>query len=536
MLGHVRAGGVARDVGPRARFDARRRHAARREAAHVGASDAEAVVGALEGGLDRREVGVVALVVQAELHLVADGLGSGDVALVDEGQHGRREDGALRRVLLRPIRTHLRLARDRLADLVRVAERALHERHRHLLDDRVDDGAHGGAVAVHEVRLARDELREQLLVDIRQPRAPRLAGAKVGAPLLREPVDHLAGRAATHVRPLERAGVEGDALVPRVHRLVLRAVRPERVRQLVAVQTVRAVLAVVDRVLKLADHVHPHVHVRRPLLDRLDPRGVAERGEVVRAVPPAAEGHVGAVEGGAHPLVGVVKVLVVVVEGREGLVRAADAAVVHLALGAGGEALHGAEPVGGLARQRVPADGVIVLRQVPVRRGVRGMVGKSAPIALVVVFLHLAPCGRFDVRLVGRRARDVSRAIPAGGLVDLNRDIRARRVARSIVHVAAGHVASTVRHVRRAHCAVAARGVGAFLAVAHEQRAALGVEAAAEGRVPLVVILRDGLDVGARRVVQVVGVALKLGRLVLSGKHDAGDARGVQRERRVLAG
>ena len=122
--------------------------------------------------------------------------------------------------------------------------------------------------------------------------------------------------------------------------------------------------------------------------------------------------------------------------------------------------------------------------------------GKSAPIALVFVFLHLAPCGRFDVRLVGRRARDVSRAIPAGGLVDLNRDIRARRVARSIVHVAAGHVASTVRHVRRAHCAVAARGVGAFLAVAHEQRAALGVEAAAEGRVPHVVILRDGLDVG----------------------------------------
>eukprot|EP00964_Phaeocystis_antarctica_P083807 scaffold52750_cov55-Phaeocystis_antarctica.AAC.1 len=141
--------------------------------------------------------------------------------------------------------------------------------------------------------------------------------------------------ASRYIRALERARVEGHALVPRVHRVCRR-------RVLVAVVLgvgSHTGVAVVDRVLELADDVHPHVHVRRTLLGRLPARLDAQFHEVVRAVHAALEGHALASERRRHPLVGVVEVAVVVVELLVVLVRAAGAALVHLALRARREAL-----------------------------------------------------------------------------------------------------------------------------------------------------------------------------------------------------
>eukprot|EP00964_Phaeocystis_antarctica_P082655 scaffold51868_cov66-Phaeocystis_antarctica.AAC.1 len=81
---------------------------------------------------------------------------------------------------------------------------------------------------------------------VQVPKSPHLgAGAEVAAPLLRQAVDHLAGRVAALRSALERARVEGHALVPRVHRPAIVG------RELVAVG--RADLAVIDRVLEFAD-------------------------------------------------------------------------------------------------------------------------------------------------------------------------------------------------------------------------------------------------------------------------------------------
>eukprot|EP00964_Phaeocystis_antarctica_P079181 scaffold49315_cov67-Phaeocystis_antarctica.AAC.1 len=120
------------------------------------ARDAEASVRLLERRLDSARVGLRArdvrargLVVdrRAELHVVSDRLGRGSVASVHERQHGRGERRALRRVLGGLV-AELVVDAAGLADLPRVAERALHERHRHDADDLVDDRTHAGARAL----------------------------------------------------------------------------------------------------------------------------------------------------------------------------------------------------------------------------------------------------------------------------------------------------------------------------------------------------------------------------------------------------
>ena len=163
------------------------------QAAHLRARDAEARVHVLERRLDRGEVGVAsgdggaARREQAELEVVAHHGGRRRVAVVHERQHGRGERRALRRVLRR------RHVSPGLAVLVRVAERALHERHRHQADDLVDQRPHRRATAQLQPVATRGEQAaglEQLAVDHRDAAGP--ARAEVGAPLLRQPVQQLA--------------------------------------------------------------------------------------------------------------------------------------------------------------------------------------------------------------------------------------------------------------------------------------------------------------------------------------------------------
>ena len=230
VLRHVRAREVAgdrgRSVGALGRGGRLRGDDAAERAHHV-ARDAEASVGVLERRLDRSKVGHRARDVsagggiedQAELHVVGDDGGGRGIAGVHHRQHRRGESGALRRVLGLLLRCNV-------ADLVRVAERALHERHRHQADDLLDDRPHLGAVALLQQVAARGEQAaglEELAVDHRDAAgraARRAARAEVGAPLLRQAVDHRACRLGGGVmhRALERARVEGHALVPSVHR------------------------------------------------------------------------------------------------------------------------------------------------------------------------------------------------------------------------------------------------------------------------------------------------------------------------------
>ena len=117
--------------------------------------------------------------------------------------------------------------------------------------------------------------------------------------------------------------------------------------------------AVVDRVLKLADDVHPVVHVGGALLDRVDARvnvGASGRAEIGGLAIRVREG--GRVERGEDPLVGVIEIAVVVVELHEGRVRAASAPRVHLARDGRGrrEALEGAARLVG-DRGRAARDG-----------------------------------------------------------------------------------------------------------------------------------------------------------------------------------
>ena len=216
MLHDVRARVVARDRRvASARRGRRVEHGAGavHQRAHLVARDAEARVRLLEGRLDRREVGVRARVEEAELLVGADRGRRRRVAVVDEREHGRGEDGALRRILRRAVSSHH-------ADLVRVAQRALHERHRHQADDLVDDRTHLRALALLEHASALIKEREEVEVDLRRARgggAGAAARAEVAAALLGEAVDELAAAAAALELTLERARVEGDALVPRVH-------------------------------------------------------------------------------------------------------------------------------------------------------------------------------------------------------------------------------------------------------------------------------------------------------------------------------
>eukprot|EP00966_Prymnesium_polylepis_P168016 3884644-Prymnesium_polylepis.1 len=111
--------------------------------------------------------------------------------------------------------------------------------------------------ALQQPRALREEL-EQLVVDVRRARqavAVQPARAEVLAPLLRQPVHHLAAARAARLLALERARVEGHALVPRVHRARVD-------RELVALALAR--VAVVDRVLELADRTTARVETPSP--------------------------------------------------------------------------------------------------------------------------------------------------------------------------------------------------------------------------------------------------------------------------------
>ena len=123
-------------------------------------------------------------------------------------------------------------------------------------------------------------------------------------------------------------------------------------------------LAVVDGVLELADRVHPRVHVRGALLDRLLARRVGGVPEVEGQARGCRERQGRAVERRERPVVRVREAAVVVVELLVVLVRAAGAAVVHLTLRARREALQRAVRRRGL---RVAAHRVPRLRGGPVR-------------------------------------------------------------------------------------------------------------------------------------------------------------------------
>ena len=101
---------------------------------------------------------------------------------------------------------------------VRVLERALDERDRHLRDDIINDGLGFGAFRIDDEVAARNEFGQK--VDVHRGGTSGVLGVEVGAALLRELPDQrtvIRDGVSRRRRDL-RTGVEGPALVPRVRR------------------------------------------------------------------------------------------------------------------------------------------------------------------------------------------------------------------------------------------------------------------------------------------------------------------------------
>ena len=366
MLHHVR-GRLVAGHHVRARLRAGVVAVAGHEAAHVGARDLHAAVHGLVVSLDRREAGRHR-VGRRPLLVGTDARRSSRVAAVDHRQDRSGEGPAFGDLLVAAVQ---------LGHLVRVAQRALHERHLHLLDDRVLDGLALVALVGRESVAAGREQAEQVRVDgagasVRIAVAVAGARAEVRAALVRQRVQQLA--AAAPVRALEGAGVERPALVPRVHAAVV-------------VGSV-ASAAVADGVLHLVDHVHPDVLVRGALLRQLNARDGRSAGKGASAL-----------HGRAHEVVGVGVAVPV------GAVDLVGRLAVHLGSrvrGEAGDRTHGAARLHGVTAVVVHREGVgVVLRR---------QVGLE--VVLVEVdfrVLHDIGAGRVSCNRRRRHGRDVQR-------------------------------------------------------------------------------------------------------------------------------
>mmetsp|Transcript_73306 Transcript_73306/g.143400 ORF Transcript_73306/g.143400 Transcript_73306/m.143400 type:complete len:327 (-) Transcript_73306:665-1645(-) len=263
------------------------------QAANVGAGDAEAGVRALHRRLEGRELNghggghAVAVDRAVEVELGFHHFRDGGVAHGEAREHCLGKDVAFRQLF------HAAL---QLLELVRVPHEALDHRDRHERDDGVLGLYEGRALALLELREPLAEQGHNRAVDFgdaaaahKVRRAVRVgvrdrARAVVLATLLGQAVEQDAGAVAPRLGALEAARVESHGLVPRHGRAV------------VAVDA--GGVAVVDRVLHLANRVHPHVEVRRAFLRALDARRGRRDAEVLS--PSAGSG-----EGTRHEIVAV---------------------------------------------------------------------------------------------------------------------------------------------------------------------------------------------------------------------------------------
>merc|ERR1719171_2563755 len=250
--------------GEGARVHAAFDHAAGLILTDVGAGDTEAIVDALDGGLDRRDAVLHRPCRARDVEIGSDGRGSRRVALVDLRQHGRGEGPALGPGLRAVARAAdgggviSGLASARVAfyrvRLPRVLEHALDQGHRHLADHALERKLQARVVTrnlvVQVVLRPVDRGRLDFIVDGGDGRRVRgrRARPELRAALLRQGVEEVAFGGVVRRRlvlALERPVVVGHARVPEFY------------------------VAIALAFVQVVDNLHPEALVDDALLDEL---------------------------------------------------------------------------------------------------------------------------------------------------------------------------------------------------------------------------------------------------------------------------
>mmetsp|Transcript_5181 Transcript_5181/g.10960 ORF Transcript_5181/g.10960 Transcript_5181/m.10960 type:complete len:267 (+) Transcript_5181:515-1315(+) len=249
---------------------------------------------------------------------------------MQSGKDGGCECGTLGIVLLDQIST-IPLNISVLRQLVSIAKGTLDKRNIHKLRNTLRILFRPLAVAHLKMLLSLMKVLKDFSID---PGLSIGMRATVESALVGERIEQVS--TVVTLRLSQRSGVECNGFVPGSDGLIIALSAGRIIR--VAFQAA-CNIAIIDGIAQFANNVHECVHVCCTLLHGLTSSNETKLGEIGVAV--ARKGSCRPGRSGLDPIIGVLKVLVVVVEGGVLRVRTAGASVfgvVHLLLGPKGEA------------------------------------------------------------------------------------------------------------------------------------------------------------------------------------------------------